>query len=91
VALQRQQQGSASAGSLQQLQDLGITTMPYDVWIDAQKEVRQFGWHLSAHGFKTSAQWRLSGATTPPTVVEPPPSDAYSVDSCGELAGAAAP
>lgn len=92
VALQRLgQDGHASAGSVQQLQNLGITTMPFDVWIDAQKAVRQFGWHVSAHGFSTSARWRVSGSTTPPTVTEPAPSDAYYVDSCNQLPGAAAP
>ena len=74
----------SSSGS--QLQQLGVTTIPVDVWLDAQHALRQEKLSISTHGLRVDLTIRLAGSTTPVNVVAPTPSDVYFVTTIRELA-----
>lgn len=91
VLQQLQQQGSNPAAvTVDQLRQLGLTRMPYDVWIDEQKQIRQFAFQLRAQGFNFKARLRIAGASTAPTVTEPAVSDVTNFPTCQDLSYAAA-
>lgn len=88
MALQKaQSEGRSTAVSAQQLQQLGLSTMPYQVWIDDQKAIRQFGFEVTSHGFAMKTRLRISGTTNQPTVSAPPANDVFITDcpSLGRL------
>jgi len=72
-------------GAGSQLQQLGVTTIPVDVWLDAQHALRQEKLNLSTHGVSADLTIQLAGSTTPVDVVAPTASDVYFVGSITEL------
>lgn len=72
----------ASAG---QLQELGISTLPVDVWLDAQNVLRQEKLSVAVQGMRFDLQLNLSGSSTPLNVTAPPASQVHFVTTAAEL------
>jgi len=74
------QQSSAA-----QLAQLGISTMPVDVWLDAQNKLRQEKVSMDVQHQHFDMLLRLSGSSTPINVTAPPASDVHFVATATEL------
>jgi hypothetical protein len=63
------------------LQKLGLTTIPVDVWVDDQGMVRQEKMDLTVDGTETSLTTSLSDFGTAGTVTAPPADDVFDATS----------
>ena len=72
-------------GSAGQLSQLGISTLPLDVWLDADNKLRQDKLSFDVQQMHFAMQMRLSGSSSPVHVTAPPASDVYFVTSSAEL------
>ena len=68
-----------NADTMAELQRAGVTTMPVDIWLDAQHALRQMKFALSVGGGSMHAQMRFRGSTTPLNVTAPAPAVTYDV------------
>ena len=72
-------------GSVSQLQAAGVTTEPFDVWLDHEGAPRQMSFSFDVQSVRLDFQLRLSGSTQPLELTAPPASDVYFVTSSAEL------
>jgi hypothetical protein len=82
---------------LHQLEQLlGLSSVPEDVWVDAQGRARQMSLHFSVLGLTVTTTLRLSDFGAPVTVTAPPPdqvadgSDLLNSGQLGSLLGGGA-
>jgi hypothetical protein len=68
-----------NADTMAELQRVGVTTMPIDIWLDDQHAPRQITFALSVDGVSMHAQMRFRGSSTPLTVTAPDPAVTYDV------------
>lgn len=71
--------------SAQQLQQLGVSTLPMDIWLDDQHAARQVALDMTVQGTRFDFRIRVSGTNTPVNVVAPARSDVYFVSTASEL------
>jgi hypothetical protein len=76
---------SLAQDKVDQLKQLGISTLPIDAWLDQQNALRQFALSMHFQGFSMSMKMRLRGSNTVPTVTAPSPADVTHVSSCQTL------
>lgn len=72
-------------GSAGQLAQLGVSTLPLDVWLDAQNKLRQEKLSLDVQQMHFGMQVRVSGSTSPIQVTAPPASDVHFVATVAEV------
>ena len=72
----------ASAGQLEQL---GLKTLPIDVWLDEQNRVRQEKFSLHVQDISMDSRILISGSAKPVQVTTPSASDVHFVSSAAEL------
>ena len=76
-------QGSTvDQAKLDALKQLGMTTLPIDVWLDEQNAMRQFAFSMHLQGMSMSMKMRIRGSNTVPTVTAPSPADVTDAGSC---------
>lgn len=87
AAQQEQADGTASvtAQQVQQLQAAGITTIPFDVWLDAQHAVRRFSFAVRSSAFTMHVDFRVHGSNEVPQVTAPPAAAVAFVAPCQTL------
>ena len=73
---------SVDESKVQQLQQLGVTTLPVDAWLDDQHAMRQFAFSMHVEGVSMSVKMRISGSNQVPTVTAPSPADVTVVAPC---------
>ena len=73
---------SVDQSKMEELKQLGITTLPVDAWLDDQHALRQFAFSMHAQGISMSLKMRLRGSNTVPTVSAPSPTDVTVVAPC---------
>ena len=72
-------------GSAGKLQQEGISTLPMDIWLDAQNAPRQVGTSISIQGMRFEYRIGIAGSRTPLHVSAPPASDVRFVSTAAEL------
>ena len=73
---------SVDQSQLDQLKQVGITTLPVDAWLDEQNALRQFAFSMHFQGLSMSMKMRIRGTETVPTVTAPAPTDVTDFGSC---------
>src|SRR4051812_34120388 len=72
-------------GSAGQLSQLGISTLPLDVWLDADNKLRQDKLSFDVQQMHFAMQMRFSGSSSPVRVTAPPASDVHFIATAAEL------
>lgn len=84
-AIERADGLGQSTASLQQLEELGVRTMPLDVWLDAQHAPRQMRFRLHVRDFSFDMTMRISGSMTAYRPVTPASTDTFAFSDCQSM------
>lgn len=72
-------------GSVAELEQLGLHTIPYDVWLDADNAVRRIAFTIAAAGIEVTGRVDISGSNEPVHVAQPARADTFFVDDAQQF------